>query len=995
MFVEQSVTLLAELSAAIGARLSMLFEQSTNAREAQDRRDAMIAYQQSQAKWLESTDRTWKSASQIDLSASNTRLPALNLELIGNEVVESKILSSRLSMRILDKASWEFNDLQVRIRTLDGKEELDKNDILRPESFAQALLEQWLSAGLSQEAWLSVQDVIQQSFGDKIVNAYKSTNEFLIAQGVMKEIDLRSNVKRSPNAKGPSEETGATLPGNLPSTQAAQLGGGTGFGGARLGGGGGGGGGGSGSGGGSGVGGGGGASAYATTQFGQPTFDPIGYDSGQPEVVARKSPMPPTTGAMSRAGNANAQIAQHIAKLRAQAAQYAAQQASQNVSQQTARQTTQQGANDLSGFGTAADMPSAFNSGMTGGGGGGGGVVGGSGSGRAGGGGGGGGSGSGSGSAGGGGSATGSSSGFSSAGNQAGLTGNSGGTQGAQSGQSSSATSATSPTQGADRPGRSAVAGYVSKDEAQETRMQTAATPLARSRMRAQGVMGQLKNMLVQHVAGFDNSNAPQISPKLSAAFAQSPAMRTPGYQRTQQAGGLAAQSTGAYAAPMYVGVNAQIVEGMQPAQVNNALREQTRELKKVADTDAEKATIEIVALMFQSILSEERIPTGVRVWFARLQMPVLRLALSEAEFFGTMQHPARKLIDRMGSCVLGFDANVGSAELEAEIKRIVQTIEQYPETGRRVFQLVFDEFEKFLGKFLTESKATAKVVSLAQQVEQKETAAIQYTIELRKMLGNLPLRDEIREFLFKVWAEVMALGAMKNGGQHELTLALKQVAADLLWAASAKTSRAERSKVIADLPDLLKRLRAGMNLLGLTAPVQEEHIKKLSDTLAEAFMSKTAAMDSAQVAEVAQRIKHLEDFVSEEEVGDLPLDAESIELMLGIDMTGVEIVSEGGTDPTQAMRAWAMELERGSWFHLDHKGAMAKVQYSWRSKRGQLFLFADTAGLTYLFQIKRLAAYLQAGLMAPVEDETLTVRATRAAMSKIDANPDRLLAAA
>jgi hypothetical protein len=343
---------------------------------------------------------------------------------------------------------------------------------------------------------------------------------------------------------------------------------------------------------------------------------------------------------------------------------------------------------------------------------------------------------------------------------------------------------------------------------------------------------------------------------------------------------------------------------------------------------------------------------------------------------------------------VLGFDANVGSAELESEIKRIVQTIEQYPETGRRVFQLVFDEFEKFLTKFLTESKATAKVVSLAQQVEQKETAAIQYTIELRKMLGNLPLRDEIREFFFKVWAEVLALGAMKNGAQHEHTLALKKVAADLLWAASVKTSRADRAKVIQDLPELLKRLRTGMNMLGLDAKVQDAHIKVLSDTLADSFMNKASAMDQSQVAEVAQRIRHLEDYVSEEEVGDLPLDAESIELMLGIDMTGVEIISEGGSSPTQAMRAWAMELERGSWFHLDYKGKMLRVQYAWRSKRGQLFLFADVSGITYLFQTKRLAAFLQAGLMTPVEDETLTVRATRAALTKLDANPDRLLAA-
>jgi hypothetical protein len=941
VFVEQAVKLLIEMSSAIGTRLSTLFEQSANAREAQDRRDAMFAYQQGQTKWLEGTDKAWKNVSQADFAASSTKLPALNLELIGNDVVESKILSSRLAMRILDKSGQEFSDLQVRMRLLDGKDDLNKADILRPETCAQTLLEQWLSAGLSQDAWLGVQDVIQQSFGDKIVKAYKAANEFLVAQGVMKEIDLRSNLKRTPSARpagtGGTGEPSPSQPASLPPSQPGAL--------------------------------------ADNNPYGQTSFSgATGY--GHTSLGQEARAIPNTSGAMSRAGNANGQIAQHIAKLRTQAAQYAAQQAAQYGGGQGAQYAQNTG----SGGGYAAFNPASL---PNGGGGGAGGM--------------------------------GSPAAYSdqpyAAGSVPGAMGGMGAISGARAvgaNNAGAANTGTGPAGGGNvsglgaaapmRPGRAAVANYYAEAEAGETRMQTATTPLARARMRAQGVMGQLKNLLVQRVAGFEDTRAPQMSPQLAAAMVQRPAVRTPGYQRTQQ-GGTASQpgqSTGMMAqAPVYAGVQAQIVEGMQPAQVNNALREQTKELKKVADSDTEKATIEIVALMFQNILAEERIPTGVRVWFARLQMPVLRLALSESEFFGSIQHPARRLIDRMGSCVLGFDANVGSAELEAEIKRIVQTIEQYPETGRRVFQLVFDEFEKFLAKFLTEGKATAKVVTLAQQVEQKETAAIQYTIELRKMLGNLPMPDAIREFLFKVWAEVLAVAAMKNGPQHEQTLSLKQVAADLLWSASSKASRAERSKVIADLPDLLKRLRSGMQLLGINAAGQDGYIKSLSDTLAEAFTNKAAAMDQTQVAEVAQRIKHLEDFVSEEEVGDLPLDAESIELMLGIDMTGVEIISEGGSDPTQAMRAWAMELERGSWFHLDHKGKVVRVQYSWRSKRGQLFLFADAAGLTYLMQIKRLAAYLQAGLLAPVEDETLTVRATRAALSKIDAQPDRLLAAA
>ncbi|MFX8235293.1 DUF1631 family protein, partial [Acinetobacter baumannii] len=78
--------------------------------------------------------------------------------------------------------------------------------------------------------------------------------------------------------------------------------------------------------------------------------------------------------------------------------------------------------------------------------------------------------------------------------------------------------------------------------------------------------------------------------------------------------------------------------------------------LKHAAGTPAERATIEIVAMMFQSILTEERIPATVRVWFARLQMPVLRVAVGEPDFFAAADHPARRLIDRMGACVMGFN---------------------------------------------------------------------------------------------------------------------------------------------------------------------------------------------------------------------------------------------------------------------------------------------------------------------------------------------------
>jgi hypothetical protein len=498
-------------------------------------------------------------------------------------------------------------------------------------------------------------------------------------------------------------------------------------------------------------------------------------------------------------------------------------------------------------------------------------------------------------------------------------------------------------------------------------------TPLVRARQRAQGVMMQLKRLLVTPVTGYDMVQAPPASQALAQALA---------VQRV-------------HADTYYSGLATLVQDYTPPTMVQlvGAVRERSSELKKKATTASEKAIIEVVALMFQSILTEDRIPSAVRVWFARLQVPVLRVALAEPEFFSNLNHPARQLIDRMGACVMGFDASsIDGSAMEAEVRRIVQVIEQYPETGSRVFQLVYDEFEKFLAKFLTERQSTARLVSVAQQVEQRETLAIQYTIELRTLLKDMPVRDEIREFLFKTWAEVLALSAVRHGAQHEDTAAFKRAAADLVWAASAKPNRADRAQVIQNLPGLLQRLRQGLSLMGIDGPGQDAQIKVLTDTLAEAFLSKTAAIPQAHIEAMAKRLESLEDFIGDATLGDMPLSSDNIEMMLGIDASSIQVIADTGAPVEESMVGWARELQLGGWYTLDHNGATAQAQYAWHSERKQLHLFAAIDGTSYLIQLRRLGAYLQAGLLVPQDEEALTVRATRDALAKLDANPERLL---
>ena len=468
------------------------------------------------------------------------------------------------------------------------------------------------------------------------------------------------------------------------------------------------------------------------------------------------------------------------------------------------------------------------------------------------------------------------------------------------------------------------------------------------------------------------------------------------GFMNTQRFSMPSAEITGAIASAQRVfveRVEARRNEGsaLAPAEMVDALREQKQALKSTANTQEERATIEVVALLFASILTEDRIPSAVRVWFARLQMPTLRVAMAEPDFFSSAQHPARRLIDRMGACVMGFDAAPQGAgpELEGEVARVVQVVEAFPETGRKVFQTVLVEFERFVEKFFREqNETTRKGVSLASQVEQRETLAIQYTIELRKLLDGVPVQEGVREFLFQVWADVLATTAMRHGLQSDETRVVREAALELVWIASAKTTREERAEVIRRLGPLLASLRQGMLAGGLPPERQETSLRSLNIALTAAFAARSAAIDPDQFGRLKQRLEALDEILPD---ADFEIDDSFALDLSGHESDELEIVAEGGATPSAGALAATDEMLVGAWYMLEYRDRQEAMQLAWQGMRKQLSLFVSAGGRCVLFQRRRLAAFLQAQLLVPAQDESLTIAATRSAIEKINADPDRL----
>jgi hypothetical protein len=489
-----------------------------------------------------------------------------------------------------------------------------------------------------------------------------------------------------------------------------------------------------------------------------------------------------------------------------------------------------------------------------------------------------------------------------------------------------------------------------------------------------EATLQRLGQTMSRHITGFAGAGAARAGAPLSNAVA----------------GALASAQD-----RLVVQIETREADGADPSPAAAAavLRDQKRDLKRAVETPAERATVEIVALLFQAILTEEAIPAAVRVWFARLQMPTLRVALSEPDFFSSAQHPARRLIDRMGACVMGFDAAPAGSDpvVEQEIRRIVQVVEAFPETGRKVFQSVLSEFEKFLERwFREENQSTKKGVSIAQQVEQRETLAIQYTIELRKLLDGMPVQDGVRDFLFHVWADVMATAAVRHGQMSAEARSLKETALELLWIGGAKTTREERAQVIGRLAPLMAALRRGMATGGVEEERQEYALRELNAALTAAFAARAAAIGAEQLARLRARLETLDELLPD---ADFELDDSFALDLASHESDELEVVPNGaGDEPTPEAISATEALAVGSWYRLDYRDHQDIVQLAWVGLRRQLWLFATMSGRCVLFQRKRLAGFLQAGLMVPAQDVSLTVAATRDAIEKINADPGRLL---
>jgi hypothetical protein len=197
-----------------------------------------------------------------------------------------------------------------------------------------------------------------------------------------------------------------------------------------------------------------------------------------------------------------------------------------------------------------------------------------------------------------------------------------------------------------------------------------------------------------------------------------------------------------------------------------NLIRAHREELMQASTGKLDHMVIDVVGSLFDQILSDTRVPPQMARQIARLQLPVLRVALNDSSFFSSRRHPVRRFVNRIASLACAFD------DFDDGPRQAVPRARARAGAGDRRGRLRPDRAlhqpSSPRSKPSSPSRPTRGAVQgTATTLGSKESELRlqqRYMLQLQGALQPMALPGWLREFLPQVWGQALVLAASRDG---------------------------------------------------------------------------------------------------------------------------------------------------------------------------------------------------------------------------------------
>lgn len=353
--------------------------------------------------------------------------------------------------------------------------------------------------------------------------------------------------------------------------------------------------------------------------------------------------------------------------------------------------------------------------------------------------------------------------------------------------------------------------------------------------------------------------------------------------------------------------------------------------------------TLDIVAQLFDQIFDDPNIPLGAKGLIGRLQILMLKVAISDKELFSKKSHPTRQLLDTLAEIAIRLpaDFNTGS-KLFAQLEKVLQDLIGGYQDDVEIFHTAREQLIALMAQ--EDQRIKDESSAAAERVLQEEALAVAKSYaqeEVRVRVQANPLPGAVLEFLIEQWLKLLILIHVRRGPTSDAWKNAVETMDQLIWSVQPKDSNEDRRKLASAVPPLLKRVAAGLKAAEVEDDIRSGFFDELMKLHTKHMLAKPAGAPPPPTTNAPPAALDFTASITvknpfgggQVQVSALDLDAEE----------GTAPVSRDTTDPDA--------IRPGDWFEWKETGSEARrpVSLIFVTPRKTRYIFRDRSEKDYI----------------------------------------------
>jgi hypothetical protein len=348
--------------------------------------------------------------------------------------------------------------------------------------------------------------------------------------------------------------------------------------------------------------------------------------------------------------------------------------------------------------------------------------------------------------------------------------------------------------------------------------------------------------------------------------------------------------------------------------------------------------TLDIVANLFDQIFDDPNIPLGAKGLIGRLQILMLKVAISDKELFSKKTHPTRQLLDTLAEIAIRLPADFNAeSKLFAQLEGVLQELIGGYQEDVEIFHTAREQLIALMAR--EDQRIKDESSAAAERVLQEEALAVAKSYaqeEVRVRVQANPLPGAVLEFLIEQWLKLLILIHVRRGPTSDAWKNAIETMDQLIWSVQPKDSSEERRALATAVPLLLKRVAAGLKAAEVEDDIRDRFFGELMKLHTKHMTAKPAGESPAAPATL--------DFTSSITVRN-PFGGGQVQV------SALDLDSEEGAAPVSRDAADPDAIRPGDWFEWKDAGSDERrpVSLIFVTPRKTRYIFRDRSEKDYI----------------------------------------------